>query len=684
MHQVAQFGYLISALASLLLLILLSSAWRGRFSGILLWAAVFCQLLWSASAVMWHVYQLVFWQWLYGLADAARYLVWMLLLFNLLKPLQQKQNALTGWLQNRVFWLSLPIILIVSKFIPGIASLWQSVTGISLHLIILLVASLFCLVLTEQLFRYTRKEQRWALKFLCLGMGLLFVYDFYLYSDATLFSRIRADIEAARGYLALVYWPMISVAIARNPRWSVDLFVSRTLAVRSAVVLMASVYLMLMALAGYYLKSTQSEWGEAFLLVLMFASAILLLLILVSGSFRSRIKLLINKHFFASQYDYREEWLAFTRQLSAASQQDTQILPESIRAMASLVDSPGAMLWTVEDNGRCEYQAHWCMRPESGELEIDPLVEYLCDAGWVIELAEYREHPEVYDGLVLPEWVLRMPLCWAIVPLFMGEELVGIVFLARPRAYRRINWEDRDLLKTAGQQLAGYVKLYKTTLHLVNARQFEAFNRLSAFVVHDLKNVCAQLSLITTNAKKHKNNPAFVEDAFQTVENAVKKVNRMLEHLRKDRVEAITTELISLQPVLQNVLETRKIQMPQPQLVGTHTDHKVRAESDKLSSVLNHLIQNAQEATDDNGCVTVDVKREGDDCLIIISDTGSGMTEEFVRHRLFKPFDTTKGNAGMGIGVYQSKEIIDSFGGSLSVKSQPGQGTQFKIRLASE
>ena len=685
MHQVAQLGYFLSAATSLLLLVLLSSAWRGRISGILLWMAVFGQLLWSVSALFWHNSEAAFWQWLYAVLDGGRYIFWLLLLFSLLKPLHDSRSQLSSWLQKKSIWLALPAILVVSKFVPPISVYWQSLTNVSLHFITLFVLSLFCLVLTEQLYRHTRKDHRWALKFLCLGVGLVFLFDFYLYSDALLFSRIRMDIEAARGYLALIYWPMVAIAVARNPRWSIELVISRSLAVRSAVVMFAGVYLLLMALAGYYLNSSGSEWGEAFLLVLVFSAGIVLLLIIVSGSFRSRVKLLVNKHFFASQYDYRKEWLTFSEQLSVASQSDTQFLPEITKAMALIVDSPGAMLWTKQSNDRFIYQAHWCMRHKGDLGDISAVANYLQRAAWVIELTEYRESPEKYDDLVLPDWILRIPRCWAIVPLILGGDLVGIVFLSTPLAGRRIDWEDRDLLKTAGQQLASYVKLYRTTLDLVDARQFEAFHRLSAFVVHDLKNVSAQLSLITTNAKKHQSNPAFVKDAFETVDNAVNKMNRMLDHLRKDRADtAVTTDLVNLNKILTKVLTTRQSQQPEPSFAIPNNDISVRADVDKLSSVLNHLVQNAQEATADDGKVLLTVDFAEEDVLIIIADTGCGMSDEFVQTRLFKPFDTTKGNAGMGIGVYQSREIIDSFGGTLSVKSQLGQGTQFTIRLASK
>ena len=254
--------------------------------------------------------------------------------------------------------------------------------------------------------------------------------------------------------------------------------------------------------------------------------------------------------------------------------------------------------------------------------------------------------------------------------------------LGKPRAAQKINWEDRDLLFTAGRQVASYLALLQANEALFQARQFEAFNRLSAYVVHDLKNIVAQLSLIVTNAVKHKHNPAFMEDAFHTVENATNKMNKLLSHLRKGRLDiGSNQEQLNLIYLLKEAIARRNVDSPKPKLCCSEEEVFVLADYDRLLSVLEHLIQNAQDATLNTGQIDVTCSRNNGKVAIDIEDTGCGMSEEFVRERLFKPFQTTKGNAGMGIGVYESREYITAMGGTMSVRSAVDKGTTFTIQL---
>jgi putative PEP-CTERM system histidine kinase len=223
--------------------------------------------------------------------------------------------------------------------------------------------------------------------------------------------------------------------------------------------------------------------------------------------------------------------------------------------------------------------------------------------------------------------------------------------------------------------------LIKVTEVLSDARQFEAFNRLSSYVVHDLKNLVAQLSLVVTNARKHMHNPEFMEDAIATIENATLKMNRLLESLRKGRLEETASRLVNLKPVLDKVVELRGANDPAPTLDCSDTGLIVAADAARVEAVLEHLVQNAQEATPADGRVTVRASRDDRWALVEVEDTGCGMDEEFVADRLFRPFDTTKGNAGMGIGVYESREFVRSRGGDMVVRSLLGQGTTFRIRF---
>jgi len=404
--------------------------------------------------------------------------------------------------------------------------------------------------------------------------------------------------------------------------------------------------------------------------------------LLFSGQMRARLRVFLSKHFFNYRYDYREEWLRFIDTLSSAAL-DQDLRLRVIRAMAQIVESPGGLLWQRREGGAFQPTANWNM-PESRETLAadDSLVRFLTQRGWIIELDQVAREPESYPGLTLPDWLLQLPDAWLLVPLFNMSELQGFVVLARPRTPLQVNWEVRDLLVTTGRQSASYLALLAANEALVDARQFEAFNRLSAYVVHDLKNLVAQLSLVVSNAERHRDNPAFVEDAFTTVDHAVQKMNRLLAQLRKGRMASQPQKSVHLCRMLEEVVAAHGGQRPVPRLsLCEASGLKVIADGDRLAAVIGHLVQNAQDATDDGGEIQVRLRKAGDRAVIEIEDTGCGMDAAFVRERLFRPFDTTKGNAGMGIGVYESREFIHGLGGSLDVHSEPGVGTTFRIAL---
>ncbi|HEB67305.1 MAG TPA: PEP-CTERM system histidine kinase PrsK, partial [Gammaproteobacteria bacterium] len=412
-----------------------------------------------------------------------------------------------------------------------------------------------------------------------------------------------------------------------------------------------------------------------------FAAGMLLVVLLFSGQMRARLRVFLSKHFFNYRYDYREEWLRFIDTLSSA-RLDPELRGKVIEAMGQIVESPGGLLWQRDEQDDFQLTAYWNMS-ESRQIVHgnDPLIRFLRKRGWVIELMQVAAEPESYEGLELPAWLEELTEAWLLVPLTNLGELQGFVVLGNPRVPLQINWEVRDLLLTIGRQSASYLALQAANEALVDARQFEAFNRLSAYVVHDLKNLVAQLSLVVRNAERHRDNPAFVEDAFATVDNAVKKMNRLLSQLCQGRMSGQPRRPVEVCALLEEVVAFHARQRPRPVLESCQGPVKVLADGDRLAAVLGHLVQNAQDATPDDGNIQVRLHRQGDKATVEIEDTGCGMDETFVRERLFRPFDTTKGNAGMGIGVYESREFVQSLGGRLTVDSVPGRGTTFRLKL---
>lgn len=547
---------------------------------------------------------------------------------------------------------------------------------------IVLLVALGTLVLIEQVFRNTARDSRWALKHLCVGVGLLYIYDFYLYADAALFNRIDPVLWSSRGAINALVTPMIAISAARNRRWDLSIFVSRHVVFHAVVLIAAGAYLMVIAAAGYYIQAVGGEWGRALTAAFLAAATLLFLALIFSTQLRSRLKLFVARHFYRNKYEYGQEWLNFTQALARTTLEPDSLHQTILGVVCDLVDSPGGVLWYRTASGSFAVAATVGMyeglhqeldstNPFVAALLAEPRLWDMQDEA-AIESSELRAAPRV---------LVDMPRLALVVPIVHGEEVLALLAIAEARSGQPYDWEDLNLLGTVARQAASYLALLRASDALSEARQFETFNRLSAFLVHDLKNVVAQLSLIVTNARRHGHNPEFIADAFTTVGDAVTKMNRMLASLRQRQAEVVSADAVDLVALLEQAVASREGARPCPRFLSPAGPVAVRAAREPLLSVVQHLLQNAIEATAPEGRVTVSVEVRDAQVHTLIADTGCGMDRDFIHHRLFKPFDTTKGKAGMGIGAYESRHLIASMHGELRVESEPGVGTTFTIVL---
>jgi putative PEP-CTERM system histidine kinase len=444
--------------------------------------------------------------------------------------------------------------------------------------------------------------------------------------------------------------------------------------------------LLAMAAIGYYLRIFGGSWGGAAQVLFDTAVIVLLAIVLFSGRARARLRKFVNENFYEYQYNYREEWLRFTECLSE-QRPGASVEENAVRAIAQIIESPRGQLWLRNTNGDYTVESHWHMpeKEQSGLLSDAGFLRLLEKERRVIDIIEWREHPDKYLDQAIPEQINALERIWLVVPLLLRDELYGFVSLTRSRSKAELGWEDRDLLLTVGQQAASFLALRRVSHALAEAKQFETFNRLSAFIVHDLKNIVAQLGLVVTNSRRYRDNQDFIDDAFSTTENAVNRMNRLLAHLRKDRGAGIDSSVsIDVCEVAELAVKSRSATNPVPKLCKEISGAWISGDRDYLIATLENLIQNAQEACSKGGAVTMTIRRNGASIRLVISDSGHGMDEKFIRERLFKPFDTTKGNAGMGIGAYEAREFVKTLGGSLKVSSVPGQGTEVFIELPAE
>ena len=611
------------------------------------------------------------------LADAARIGAWGLFLAALLPPAADARAA-GGLFSPRHAGIAVATGIIlalggVNVYLQGPQPSSDSSAAVMLYGLWVFTAILG-LSVCEQLFRQTPPERRWAIKPLCLGIAGVCAFDLFVFSQAMLLRQLDPHMWSVRGLAHAIPLPLVMLATARNRRWTIDLGVSRSVVVGSLALLLSGAYLLAVAGAGYMVRIAGGDWGRAMQATFLFGALLLLALLFFSGTWRARLRVFVSKHFFSYRYDYRTEWLKFTAQLGNASH-EAPIGERTIEALADLVESPGGALWLRRDDGAMAPAARWNMAaPDITLAADDAMTAFLAGTGWIVEL--HGRHP---PELRVPDALAGLTHAWLVVPLPAQDTLVGFVVLARSRTPVEINWEVRDVLKTAARQAAAFLGHVRSVEALAEARQFDAYNRMSAFVVHDLKNLVAQLSLMLRNAERHVANPMFQRDMLETVEHAVERMNRLLMQLRSGTTPVEKAAPVDLASVMQRV---HTAHAGQDHVIEMDVEPGLRAlgHADRLVRVLGHLVQNSIDASCAGSCVRVRAWREKASAMIEVRDEGQGMTEAFVREQLFKPFRTTK-PTGMGIGAYESHQYISELGGRIDVQSAPGIGTQVRVQL---
>jgi len=684
MTALIAFGYGLAALLFALLTLLLLTSWRGRLQGGLLVLATLVSALWASALAVQSGFGGLSGELLWA-AESMRGLVWIAFLGGLIMPMLDVTRGYGRFMRlvrNAALGLCVLLALPIEDLhrIAGELPSWLDLVVVRFlgHLLVAVVG----LALIEQLYRNMPPDQRWGIKHLCLGLGAMFAYDFALYSDALLFMRMDLHLSGARGLVNALILPFVAVSAARNPQWSISLFVSRKAAFHATSVVGSGVYMLLMASVGQYLKVYGGEWGPVLQIVFLFAAGLILFALLFSGQLRARLHLLLGRHFHRSRYDYRDEWLRLVSTL-AGRDSESHLFERVVRALGEIVESPAGLLWLCQASGHCSAVAGWNRQVPRGcgAMRAKSVMEFFRARAWIANLQdELDDERPPGEPLAVPPCLRSMEDAWLAIPLVHDDALQGVVVLSRPRARTLLDWEDLDLIKTAAGQASGYLAQYLAAKALAEHRQFEGFNRVSAYVIHDLKNLIAQLSLVARNARKHADNPEFLADAVKTIENSVSKMNRLMAQLQSavSGGKALSVELARL---LAEVVRERSAQPPAPRLDVGDDPCWVEVEVDRLSAVIGHVVQNAQDATPPDGEVVVRVRGAGGQAIVEIRDNGSGMDEAFVKDRLFQPFYSTKGLTGMGVGAYECRDFVESVGGSVEVQSSPGQGTCFTIML---
>lgn len=516
------------------------------------------------------------------------------------------------------------------------------------------------------------------------GFAMLWAYQLNVELIGALTGMRASALIALLPAVALLTLPTYVVAAMDVGRERMRL--SRTAATRTLILLGAASYLILIAMTVAVVRAAGGDFAtlaQAISLVALLGAAVLML---ASARSRAWLSVMISKHFFEHRYDYRAEWMRFTATLGQGDdEQDRNLYRRVAKALAELTGSPGALLMTPAAAGGFRITEQWRW---PGGLAEDATLSLrsafmLQETQHIVELdAERRGAPGENVGgqdLAIPDWLIVDTRAWVVVPVLHFQRMIAIAVLHRPAVSRALDWEDLDVLRIAGQQAASYIAESQSQQALSEARRFDEFNRRFAFIMHDIKNLASQLGLLARNAERHADNRDFRADMTQTLKISAGRLSDLLVRLSpRERGAAAEPARVLIEPVLTDI--AAEVRPRRELFVGCQAGLAAWADAGSIRQIVAHLVANAIDASATETPVQVVAVAEQGRVRIDVIDQGCGMTREFIRDELFKPFVSTK-DSGFGLGAFEALQIAQAMGGAIEVASEPGRGSNFTLWL---
>lgn len=514
---------------------------------------------------------------------------------------------------------------------------------------------------------------RWKIKFEILGTAALLAVLIFYYSQGLLYRTINMNLVPVRSVMMVAAALFITYSRLRRSE-TVTVFVSREMAFRSIAFFAVGIYLVWLGLLGEGMKYFDTEGRRALLIALFFLSGVALVLVFLSEAVRRKVRVFVHKHFYRNKYDYRAQWLQFTARLAAARSRE-ELLRSILSAFSEIFGTEGATLFLDDNHRMFRAVARYEMDPIIGGISLDSkLIALLRDKEWIFSLSGTDAHGIDNKDI---EFLKQNAIAF-IVPLVSSETVDGFIALGIPINTNEVYiYEDFDLMKTLARQANSAILNLKLSEQLTRAREMEAIGKVSAFVIHDLKNLGSTLSLIIDNAANHISNPDFQKDMLASISSTVLKMKELIARLRnfedKQVLNDAPTDLLTL-------AENAARMIPTGEVVVNGASTLAKIDPEQMQKVLLNLFLNALDATEGKESpITVEVGSD-DVPFIRVMDHGIGMTRDFLDNHLFKPFHSTK-SKGLGIGLYQCRQIVEAHGGRIEVESQTGEGTVFSIFL---
>jgi putative PEP-CTERM system histidine kinase len=670
---VALWSHLLAAILYGALALFQLRRWQSGRSGRPLISAFAVVSVWSIFAGLLEPYNL-----LTQLSESARNLAFLAFIHGIAIDNDPEQDSHHGL--KAVFAAVAAVVglqIVVGGVIGSFAQIPQAFSALMATSQILgLTIAAGALILVHNLYGQAAPDSRGQLRYPMLALAGMWAFDLHLYTVAYFMPALADDLLSLRGLVLALLAPLFALGLRNNPQWKVR--ISRAATFQSVSVIAILAYLLLMMSAARAFELIGGDWGRLAQIAIVSAMTLGALVVLPSGRARAWLRVILAKHVFEHRYDYRREWLRFTDTVARHASDSTSLEERVIKALADIAGAEAGVLLLAEGGRRLSITARWNSDGpglDNANDDAESFIRFVEEKAYVIDFDQARRSAEP----ALPAVLQGFEQAWAGVPLIHSGKLVGLVLLEKPSFRRPLDWEDFDLLRTAGRQAASSLAEAHGQQALMNAQRFEDFNRRFAFILHDVKNLVSQLSLLARNAERHADNADFRSDMVATLRGSVDKMNDLLARLAPTADQRpAKPEPTPLRPLVASAIAAKRGDH-EVMLLGDGNIW-VMADPLLLEQAIGHLIQNAVDASAAAHPVTV--RMDGGDAQVTlsVSDSGAGMDADFVRTRLFQPFASTK-KGGFGVGAFEAKSLIYAMGGRLIVESRPGEGSCFTITL---
>jgi putative PEP-CTERM system histidine kinase len=610
--------------------------------------------------------------------------------FSLIYSRTNYREFLSRWKLVLALFALFPLVAMLATLTPlpgmpeGLWWLRPSPLTTTLNSFFLIALSLILMNL-EQTFRAAVGTMRWRIKFVVVAVAVILGTQLYVRSQAILFSAPDLAFWSLEASALLIGCAFLGVAHLRTGLMEVDVYPSVAVLRSSFTVMIVGAYLFIVGLVAQVVSNFGGAQIFQFQAVVVILGMAGLAVLLLSDRTRQKIQTFIVRHFSRAQHDSVRIWTLFSRRLASVSDQ-TALCATSAKLISETFEVLSVSVW-LRDEEKERLHLKASTSPHVAQADVasrdiasESVLTGLHGSAAPFDLEELTESWGDELRQLNPTTFVTGGNRWC-VPLHAGDGCLGVVVLADRVNGAIYTLEELDLLKCIGDQLTSVLLNLRLASEVSRGKELEAFQMISAFFVHDLKNAATSLNLMLKNLPVHFDDPAFRADALRSVGNTAKRIDDMIARLsalrqRPDamRVEADLNQLVTeaLEKVndLPNVELTKELQ-PVPPIV---------ADREQIESVVTNLILNARDALGAKGMIQVRTATQGKRVLLSVIDNGCGMSPTFLKESLFRPFQSTK-KKGLGIGLFQARAIVRSHGGGMQVESEVGKGTTFLVSL---